>query len=115
MTPFRPVLTGLARTRGVRAALLVDARDGVLVDAVLPTGLRADAVAALAASVFGKAGRSVSAAGDGHVTLVEIEAEAGRLVVVGDVVLVLAAVADPRSSVALTRLALRQAWEALPR
>jgi predicted regulator of Ras-like GTPase activity (Roadblock/LC7/MglB family) len=115
MTPFRPMLTTLARTRGVRAALLVEARDGVLVDAVTPVGLRSDAVAALAASVFGKAGRSVAAAGDGRVALLEIEATAGRVGVVGDDVLVLVAVADPRSSVALTRLALRQAWEALPR
>ena len=58
---FTPVLDGLTRQRGVRAALVASEQDGIVVDSSLQIGQSGDRVAALAASLYRKARLSARA------------------------------------------------------
>jgi predicted regulator of Ras-like GTPase activity (Roadblock/LC7/MglB family) len=112
-TPFSSVLTALARHRGVAGSMVVGEADGILVDSTLRIGVRGDAVAALAASLYRKARRSSHAAGFGDVAFLQLEAERGRLCVAGRGGLVLVAVAEREANVGLLRADMRRALEAL--
>lgn len=112
-SPFLELLQSLARQRGVQGGLVVSERDGIVVDAHVQIGVRANAVAALAASIYRKARQSADAAGLGAVRYVELGAEAGRLCMAGRGDLVVVAVTDGRASVGLVRAAVLRASEAL--
>ena len=112
-SPFRSVLASLARGRGVTACLVVDARDGVIIDSTLPFGMRGNVVAALVASLVRKASRSADAAGVGVVSFIQLEAERGRVCAVEHAGVLLVVVADLRANVALLRMDLLAAREAL--
>jgi predicted regulator of Ras-like GTPase activity (Roadblock/LC7/MglB family) len=111
---FQAILREVMRLRGVRGALLADARDGIPIATALDVDVDGDAVAALAVSLYGHAERAVAAAGYGRSTFFQLQAEAGWLCVVSSGAFVLAAVAEPRVNVALLRLRLLQARAALP-
>lgn len=113
-TPFHPLLSELMRVRGVTACLLVDERDGVIVDSTLQFGMRGNVFAALIASLFRKARRSSAAAGFGDASFVQLEAERGRVCAVGHDGLVLIAVAERRTNLGLLRVELLKAREGLP-
>jgi predicted regulator of Ras-like GTPase activity (Roadblock/LC7/MglB family) len=112
-TPFEPMLEALTRQRGVTAAMLVEERDGIVVDARVHVGQRADRVAALAASLYRKARLSAQAAGLGGVGFLQLEADEGRVCVAGQGELVLVAVTTADANVGLLRVELLRAVEGL--
>lgn len=112
-TPFSAVLSALTRHRGVTGSMVVGEGDGIVVDSNLHVGVRGDAVAALAASLYRKVRRSSHAAGFGGVTFLQLEADRGRLCVAGRGRLVLVAVAERDVNVGLLRSEMRRALEAL--
>ena len=113
LTEFTPTLSGLCRERGVRSAAAVTADDGTLIDFVLRVGDDGDQVAALAASLYRKARQSAVAAGIGATTLLHLEAESGRLFVIGDDLVLLIAVTELAVNIGAVRVALRGALAAL--
>ena len=109
-TEFTPALSTLCRERGVRAAAAVTADDGTLIDSVLRVGDDGESVAALAASLYRKAQRSAHAAGMGLTTLLHLEAETGRLFVIGDERVLIIAVTEFAVNIGAIRVAVRGAW-----
>jgi predicted regulator of Ras-like GTPase activity (Roadblock/LC7/MglB family) len=107
------VLDSLTRQRGVRASLVVSARDGITIDSNLQIGQDGNRVAALAASLYRKARQSGIAAGLGATGFMQLEAESGRLCVIGGDEIVLVVVADREANVGLIRVEMLRAAEAL--
>jgi predicted regulator of Ras-like GTPase activity (Roadblock/LC7/MglB family) len=112
-TRFSPILEALMRARGVRASLIVSATDGIAIDSSLQFGQDGSAVAALAASLYRKARKASVAAGFGGTGFLQLEAEQGRLCLLGGDELVLAVVADADANVGLIRVEMLRAAEAL--
>ena len=112
-SPFAAMLDSLIRQRGVLGSLVVDERDGIVVDSNLSFGLRGSVVAALAASLYRKARLSAAAAGLGDATFLQLEAERGRICAVGRKDLVIVVVAEPRANVGLIRMEMLRAVETL--
>lgn len=111
MTPFlEAVLDEVCRAEGVRGALLVSAEDGLAVAESAMDGFEAAPVAALAASLAGRLGRTTTALGESAPTLITLEAtEGGLMVATGDAGLLLVAVTDPDANAGMIRLALLDA------
>jgi predicted regulator of Ras-like GTPase activity (Roadblock/LC7/MglB family) len=95
-------------TPGVRGALVVAVGDGLVVDGRVHVGVKGEAVAALAASLFRRACRATGA-GAGEPRFVEIEAEQGRIMIAGSENLALMAVLERRANPGRVRLAVRRA------
>ena len=112
-TRFAPILDALMRARGVRASLVVSAVDGIAIDASLQFGQDGSAVAALAASLYRKARRAAQASGFGGTGFFQLEAEHGRLCLLGGDEIVLAVVAEQGANVGLIRVEMLKAAEAL--
>lgn len=112
-TRFSPILDVLMRARGVRASLVVSATDGIAIDSNLQFGEEGSGVAALAASLYRKARLSAAAAGLGGVGFLQLQAETGRLCLLGGEEMVLAVVADPDANVGLIRVEMLKAAAAL--
>lgn len=112
-TPFTTVLDALTRLRGVRASLVVSAEDGIAIDSNLQIGQDGSRVAALAASLYRKARKSASAAGFGGTGFMQLEAEGGRLCLLGGDEVVLVVVALPDANVGLIRVEMLKAAESL--
>jgi predicted regulator of Ras-like GTPase activity (Roadblock/LC7/MglB family) len=112
-TDFGAVLDALTRQRGVRASLVVSADDGITVDSNLQIGQDGSRVAALAASLYRKARRSAQAAGLGATGFMHMDAESGRLCIIGGDEIVLVVVAEPDANVGLIRVEMLRAAEAL--
>lgn len=111
--PFTAVLDSLTRQRGVRASLVVSATDGIAIDSNLQIGQDGSRVAALAASLYRKARRSAHAAGLGATGFMQLEAESGRLCMIGGDEVVLVCVAEPEANVGLIRVEMLRAAETL--
>ena len=112
-TPFTDVLDSLTRHRGVRASLVVSATDGITIDSNLQIGQDGNRVAALAASLYRKARKSAQAAGFGTTGFMQLEAEDGRLCLLGGDDIVLVVVADRSANVGLIRVDMLRAAESL--
>jgi predicted regulator of Ras-like GTPase activity (Roadblock/LC7/MglB family) len=112
-SPFTTVLDSLTRVRGVRASLVVSATDGIAIDSNLQIGQDGGRVAALAASLYRKARKSATAAGLGTTGFMHLDAERGRLCVIGGDELVLVVVAERDASVGLIRVEMLRAAGAL--
>lgn len=112
-SPFTSVLDALTRQRGVRASLVVSARDGIAIDSNTQIGQDGSRVAALAASLYRKARKSAKAAGLGGTGFMQLEAEAGRLCILGGDELVLVVVAERDANVGLIRVEMLRAAESL--
>lgn len=112
-TQFTAVLDALTRQRGVRASMVVDAVDGIAIDSNLQFGQDGNRVAALAASLYRKARQSAQAAGLGGTGFMQLEADAGRLCILGGDTLVLVVVAERDANVGLIRLEMRRAAQSL--
>jgi predicted regulator of Ras-like GTPase activity (Roadblock/LC7/MglB family) len=112
-TEFTPTLAALSRERGVRAVAAVTADDGTLIDFILHVGDDGERVAALAASLYAKARHSAHAASMGETTLLHLEAESGRLFVIGTEVVLIIAVTDAAVNIGAVRVAMRSALGAL--
>lgn len=113
ITRFTPVLDALIRLRGVRASLVVAAADGIAIDSNLQIGQDGTRVAALAASLYRKARSSASAAGFGATGFMQLEAEDGRLCMIGGDEMVIVVVAARDANVGLIRVEMLRAAEAL--
>ena len=113
VSPFHATLQDVMKQRGVLGALIIDAVDGIPIESTLAIGVDGEAVAALAASLFDHARRASEAANYGDGAYFQLQAEHGWLCVTGTNELVLAAVAEPRTNVALLRLSLLRARAAL--
>lgn len=111
--PFSTVLESLTRQRGVRASMIVSQSDGLIVDATLRFGQEGERVAALAASLYRKARLSAEAAWLGAVAFLQLDAERGRICVVGRGDLIIVVVAEPAANVGLIRMELLKALESL--
>lgn len=111
--PMRDALDTLSRVPGVRGALIVDAQAGVSVLSELSEGVDGAAVAALASSLFGRAGRGADAAAYGPLQMLQLEAEGGHVLVAGAGELVVVVVAETDAQIGLVRLHAHQAAEAL--
>jgi predicted regulator of Ras-like GTPase activity (Roadblock/LC7/MglB family) len=112
-TEFTPTLAALSRERGVRAVAAVTADDGTLIDFILHVGDDGERVAALAASLYRKARQSALAAGMGETTLLHLEAEAGRLFVIGTDLVLIIAVTESAVNIGAVRVGMRSALAAL--
>ena len=113
MSAFSAVLDVLTRQRGVRGSLVVSAVDGITVDSNLQFGQDGNRVAALAASLYRKARKSAEAAGLGGTGFMQLEAEAGRLCVIGGDEIILVVVAEHAANVGLIRVEMLRAAESL--
>lgn len=112
-TPFTPVLDALMRLRGVQSSLVVSADDGIAIDSNLQIGQDGSRVAALAASLYRKARKSAFAAGFGGTGFMQLEAEQGRLCLLGGDQVVLVVVAQRDANVGLIRMEMLRAAESL--
>jgi predicted regulator of Ras-like GTPase activity (Roadblock/LC7/MglB family) len=110
---FSGVLDSLTRHRGVRASLVVSAADGITIDSNLQIGQDGNRVAALAASLYRKARKSAHAAGFGATGFMQLEAESGRLCIIGGDDIVLVVVAEHAANVGLIRVEMLRAAESL--
>jgi predicted regulator of Ras-like GTPase activity (Roadblock/LC7/MglB family) len=113
VTQFTAVLDSLTRLKGVRASLVVAAADGVAIDSNLQIGQDGSRVAALAASLYRKARKSAQAAGFGGTGFLQLEAEHGRLCMLGGEEVVLVVVALRDANVGLIRVEMLRAAESL--
>jgi predicted regulator of Ras-like GTPase activity (Roadblock/LC7/MglB family) len=112
-SPFTHVLDALTRLRGVQASLVVSADDGIAIDSNLQIGQDGSRVAALAASLYRKARKSAAAAGFGGTGFMQLEAEQGRLCLLGGDQVVLVVVALRDANVGLIRVEMLRAAESL--
>lgn len=116
MSSFAGPLERLNRIPGVRGSMVVAAEDGLVVEADLMVGVPGPAVAALVASLFRRARRSVSAAELGSAAFLQVEGEEGYLFAaappeMGDLLLVV--VAERWVNVGMLRLEAARAAGAL--
>ena len=114
VSPFGAILSALTRQRGVRASLVVDENDGIVIESNLQIGQDGDRVAALAASLYRKARLSAGAARLGTATFMQLEAERGRICAAGHNDLVLVVVADPAANIGMIRVEMIKAAGSLP-
>lgn len=112
-TQFTAVLDALTRQRGVHASLVVSATDGIAIDANTQFGQDVSRVAALAASLYRKARKSALAAGLGGTGFMQLEAESGRLCILGGDEVVLVVVAAREANIGLIRVEMLRAAERL--
>lgn len=114
MTAFAQALEGITRVPGVRGAMVVSVRDGLMVSDHLVEGVNGAAVAALAASLAQRLERALSAAGAGAPAFWQLHASQGELLAVPapDDLLVVAVTA-PDVNAGLVRLELLRAAEAV--
>lgn len=113
-TMYRDLLDQAMRTPGIRGALVVAVRDGLVVDGRVHVGVHGAAVAALAASLYRRASRAIAGDGDGG-RFLELDAERGRIMIVGRGELAFMAVVDHRTNAGQARLAVRRAADQLAR
>ena len=112
-TPFTAILDALQRLKGVRASLVVATEDGIAIDSNLQIGQDGSRVAALAASLYRKARKSAAASGFGGTGFMQLEAETGRLCLLGGDEVVLVVVAQRDANVGLIRVEMLRAAESL--
>jgi len=111
---FRYALDAITRIRGVHGAILVAGEDGLIVAESLMEGIRGNAVAALAASLYQRFRQATETAGVRRPEFLHLQAEQGSLLVVpapNDVLVVAVAAGD--LNVGLARLEMIRAAEAI--
>lgn len=114
MSAYGPVLERITRVPGVRGAMLVSVRDGLMVSDHLVEGIKGAAVAALAASLTQRLGRALGAAGAGPPAFWHLHAsDGGILAVTAPNELLVVAVTAPEVNAGLVRLELLRALEAV--
>ena len=111
---FRYALDAITRIRGVHGAVLVTGEDGLIVAESLMEGIRGNALAALAASLYQRFRRATEAAGVRRPEFLHLQAARGSLLVVpapNDILVVAVALGD--INVGLTRLEMIRAAGAI--
>ncbi|MGQ0640333.1 MAG: roadblock/LC7 domain-containing protein [Gemmatimonadaceae bacterium] len=118
IAPLEAVLEPLARTKGVRAALLAVEDDGVPVHTVAHEDVDADTLAALGCRLYRSARLASARAGFGASTVMHIEAEMGQVCVTragnDDGPMVLIVLAESDANIGAVRLALSRAAQETP-
>ena len=112
MNMFRAAVESLAMLPGVRGAVIA-APDGVIIDCVVRTDVRADALAAFGSSLWARARAVAAATSRMRPTCVAIDAEAGRLYLASNDDVAIVVLAEPGTSTGRLRIALRLALESL--
>lgn len=110
---FQDLLDRVTRVRDVSGAFIVSAEDGLVVADSFMEGVRGNAVAALAASLFTRFRSASGASGAGAPKFLHLQADHGALVAMpgaDDVIVV--AVADAGVNVGLLRLEMQRVVEA---
>ncbi len=108
---MREAMARLSRVKGVRGAMVVDPEAGVPVTTELAAGVDGRAVAALAASLFRRAGQALRASGHGALATAQLEAEAGHVLAFEADPLLVVVVAEPRAQLGLIRVEAQRAAE----
>ena len=116
MSAYGELLARVNRITGVRGSMVVAAEDGLIVEEDLMVGVPGPAAAALVASLFRRARRSVQAAEFGSAAYLQVEGEEGLLFAaappqLGDLLLVV--IAERWVNVGLVRLEAQKVVEAL--
>ena len=116
MSAYGALLDRVNRVSGVRGSMVVALDDGLIVEDDLMVGVPGEAVAALVASIFRRARRSVEGAELGGAQFVQVEGDDGLLFAaappaLGDLLLVV--VAESWVNVGLVRLEAAKVVEAL--
>jgi predicted regulator of Ras-like GTPase activity (Roadblock/LC7/MglB family) len=112
--PYASLLETLTRLRGIRGAMVVDAEDGLAVAESLMGGLKGPALAAMAASLTGRATELALRAGFGAPRFLHLQASDGSLLVAPATAdLVLVAVAGRDVPLGLLRLEMLRMAERL--
>jgi predicted regulator of Ras-like GTPase activity (Roadblock/LC7/MglB family) len=101
---FNAAVAALTRVQGVRGAMVVEAETGVPVTAELAAGVDGGPLAALAASLFQRAGRATAAGSMGALTAVQLEAAGGHVVMAGAGPLVVVAIAESDAQLGMIRV-----------
>ena len=110
---FLAVLQRLSRVPGVRGAMIVDMAVGVPVVAEMADGVAAEPVAALAASLLRRTARAAEGVAFGRLQTLQLEADAGHVVVAEAGETAVIAVAERSAQLGLVRLEVHRAAEAL--
>lgn len=105
---FEATIEKVMRMPGIRGALVVAVRDGLVVEGRVFVGVHGAAVAALAASLYRRACRATGG-NDAHDRFLELEADEGRIMIAGSGDLALMAVVERRANAGQARLAVRRA------
>jgi predicted regulator of Ras-like GTPase activity (Roadblock/LC7/MglB family) len=116
VSAYGALLDRVNRVSGVRGSMVVALEDGLIVEDDLMVGVPGEAVAALVASIFRRARRSVESAELGAAQFVQVEGDHGLLFAaappeLGDLLLVV--VAESWVNVGLVRLEAAKVVEAL--
>lgn len=114
MSAYGAVLEGITRVPGVRGAMVVSVKDGLMVSDHLVEGVKGAAVAALAASLAQRVSRALAAAGAGTPAFWHLHASDGAiLAVAAPEDLLVVAITAPDVNAGLVRLELLRAAEAV--
>jgi predicted regulator of Ras-like GTPase activity (Roadblock/LC7/MglB family) len=110
---YAEALDRLSRVSGVRGALIVETDAGVPVLAELAEGVPGDVIAALASSLFRRTDKAAQTAAFGNLRTLQLEAEAGHVIVANGGELLVVVVADKNAQLGQLRLEAHRAAEAL--
>ena len=116
MSAYGELLDRVNRVSGVRGSMVVAVEDGLVVEEDLMVGVPGAAAAALVASIFRRARKSVQAAEFGAAQFIQVDGDEGLLFAaappqLGDVLLVV--IAERWVNVGLVRLEAAKVVEAL--
>ena len=110
---FVQVLQRLSRVPGVRGAMIVNIVTGVPIVTKMAKSVQPAPVAALAASLFQRTARAADGVAFGKLDTVQLEADAGHVVVADAGETAVVAVAERGAQLGLIRLEVHRAAEAL--
>ena len=110
---FRDILERASHVSGVRGAMIVESDAGVPVMAELTEGVDGGAAAALASSLFRRTKRAAQTAEFGELRTLQLEAEAGHVIVADAGELLIVIVAEKNAQLGMVRLEAHRAAEAL--
>jgi len=113
MSEWSELVSGVARERGVRAAVLASERDGLLVEGVAHVDVRTEALAAFGSAVYRRVRQAGASLGLAETGLVTVDASDGRLWAVGRGELVLVVIAEREAAAGRLRLVMQRAVEGL--
>ena len=112
MNAFRSTVESLALQPGVRGAVIA-APDGVIIESVVHSDVRADALAAFGSAVLARARAVAAATSLTRLRCIAIDAQAGRLYLASNNEVAIVVLAEARTSIGRLRIALRHALESL--
>ena len=113
MSGYASTISEMARLRGVRAAVIAWEREGIPVESASHVDVRTDALTAFACALYRRTRQAGARAGFGETRFLSLEAELGRLFVVGRDDLVLIVLAERDAGAGQVRMAMQRAAETL--